>query len=263
MAIATNTTRKKLEAGELALGIGLRQARTVDIAPIMKTIGFDWLFIDMEHGSLSLDTATQISVAAQGVGITPIVRVPGFEHHHATRALDGGAHGIVFPHVDDAATAAQLAGNCRYPPVGRRSVTGALPQLDFEPTAIETTIETINELTFVVAMIETQAGVDNIEEIAKVPGIDCLLIGTSDLCAEFGIPGQTGSPRVHDVYDRVIQACRDNGKFAGMGGVYELDLMESYIAKGMQFILCGSDLALMIAAGKDRTKRLRAMGTST
>jgi len=259
MAIAVNRTRERLEAGELALGIGLRQARTVDIAPIMKTIGFDWLFIDMEHGSLSLDIATQISVAAQGVGITPIVRVPGFEHHHATRALDGGAHGIVFPHVDDAETAAQLVGNCRYPPIGHRSVTGALPQLEFEPTAIDTTIEAINALTFVVVMIETQAGVDNIEAIARVPGVDCLLIGTSDLCAEFGIPGETDSPRVHEVYARVIEACRANGKFPGMGGVYELDLMEKYIASGMKFILCGSDLALMLAAGKDRTAKLRAM----
>lgn len=263
MAVATNTTRQKLADGALALGIGLRQARTVDIAPVMKTIGFDWLFIDMEHGSFGLDVATQISVAAQGVGITPIVRVPGFEHYHATRALDGGAHGVVIPHVDDAETAARMVQNCRYPPLGHRSVTGALPQLEFVPTAIDKTIETINALTFVVVMIETQAGVDNIEAIASTPGVDCLLIGTSDLCAEFGIPGQTDSPRVVEVYQRVIEACRKNSIYPGMGGVYELPLMEKYIGMGMQFILCGSDLSLMLAAGSERTRALRAMSATT
>ena len=93
MISVTNVTKDKLEAGDLAIGVGLRQARTVDIAKAMKTAGFDWLFIDMEHNSMDLDVAVQISVAAQDTGITPIVRVPGFQHFHATRALDGGARG--------------------------------------------------------------------------------------------------------------------------------------------------------------------------
>ena len=73
-----NIAKEKLESGDLAIGVGIRQARTVDIAKAMKTAGFDWLFIDMEHNSMDIDTAVQISVAAQEVGITPLVRVPGF-----------------------------------------------------------------------------------------------------------------------------------------------------------------------------------------
>ena len=91
-----NAALDKLRAGELSIGVGLRQARTVDVAKIMYTAGFDWLFIDMEHNSMDMDMAVQISVAAHETGITPIVRVPGYEHYHATRALDGGAQGIVF-----------------------------------------------------------------------------------------------------------------------------------------------------------------------
>ena len=86
-----NHTKHQLAAGKLALGMGLRQARTCDIAAIAKTSGFDWLFIDMEHSSLDVDTAAQIANAALAVGITPIVRVPGKEHHHASRLLDAGA----------------------------------------------------------------------------------------------------------------------------------------------------------------------------
>ena len=95
-----NHTMQQLAAGKLAIGMGLRLARTVDIATIGKTCGYDWLFIDMEHNSMDVDTAAQISMASLAVGITPIVRVPGKEHHHASRLLDAGAQGIVVPHVD-------------------------------------------------------------------------------------------------------------------------------------------------------------------
>jgi 4-hydroxy-2-oxoheptanedioate aldolase len=110
MAGIRNVAKERMEAGELAIGVGLRQARTVDIAKIMKTAGYDFLFIDLEHSSIPLDVASQISCAAQDAGITPIVRVPGFEHWQAAKALDAGAQGIVVPHVDTAGQAAAMAG---------------------------------------------------------------------------------------------------------------------------------------------------------
>jgi 2-keto-3-deoxy-L-rhamnonate aldolase RhmA len=125
MVSVRNVAKERLMAGEFAIGVGLRQARTVDIGKIMKAAGYDFIFIDMEHNSMSIDLAAQISVAAQDAGITPIVRVPGFEHFHASRALDAGAQGIVVPHVDTAAVAARMVANCRYPPLDHRSVTGA------------------------------------------------------------------------------------------------------------------------------------------
>jgi len=91
MAATINVARERLARGQLSLGVGLRQARTVDIAKAMKTAGFDWLFIDLEHGSIPLDVAAQISTAALDAGITPIVRVPHAEYALATRALDTGA----------------------------------------------------------------------------------------------------------------------------------------------------------------------------
>ena len=257
MTTIRNPARERLEAGELALGIGLRQARTVDIGKMMKTCGFDWLFIDMEHNAMGIDIATQISVAAQDAGITPIVRVPGFQHFHATRALDCGAMGIVVPHVDDAVTAAKMVENCRYPPVGRRSVAGAMPQLDFETVPVSEATQVINDTTLLVIMLETPQAIENVEEIAAVDGIDILLIGTNDLCMEMGIPGQVGDPRIGEIFERVIAACRANGKYPGLGGVYDPPLVERYIALGMQFILVGSDVALMMAAARDRVARFR------
>ena len=119
-----NPARERLAKGELALGIGLRQARTVDIAAVMASCGFDWLFIDLEHGTMPLDIAVQISGAALSAGITPLVRVPSGQYSMATRALDGGALGIVMPHVDTAEEAKAVVEHLKYPPTGHRSVAG-------------------------------------------------------------------------------------------------------------------------------------------
>src|SRR4029077_8351955 len=105
-----NAAFDRLKAGELAVGIILRSARTVDIAPAMKAAGFDWLFLDLEHNSMDLDMAVQISVAALGAGIAPVARVPARQLWLATRILDGGGLGIVMPHVDTAGGGPQDAG---------------------------------------------------------------------------------------------------------------------------------------------------------
>lgn len=257
MVTVVNVTKARLEAGELALGVGLRQARTVDVGKIMKMCDYDWLFVDMEHNSMSVDTAVQISVAAQDAGVTPIVRVPGFQHFHATRVLDGGAQGVVIPHVDTAAVAAEMVSNTKYPPIGHRSVTGALPQVNFGAYSVGEVTPAINDSTLIVVMIETPTAVENVEAIAATPGVDVILVGTNDLCMEMGIPGQVGDKRVVKAMEQVIGACHSNGVHPGLGGVYDPSLMQQYIQMGMRFILAGSDLSFMMAAAKDRSSTLR------
>ena len=255
-----NVTKEKLAKGELALGVGLRQARSVDIGKAMKTAGFDWLFIDMEHNAMDIDIATQIAVAGQDAGITPIVRVPGFEHHLAARALDGGAQGIVFPHVDDAETAARLVSYCRYPPHGKRSMTSALPQLDFKSYPFGETAQMVNDATLIVIMLETPEAIANADKIAAVPGVDVLLIGTNDLCMEMGIPGAFMHERVQDAYKTMITACKSNGKVPGMGGIYAPDQMKTYIDLGARMILSGSDFAFMMKGAREQAAAVRALG---
>ena len=253
-----NVALDLLRAGELAVGIGLRQARTVDIAPAMKTSGFDWLFIDMEHNSMDLDTAVQICVAARAARISPIVRVPGFQHFHASRVLDGGAQGIVFPHVDDAKTAAQLVDFCRYPPNGHRSISGTLPQLDFETHPQEKAAAAINDATLLVFMLETPEAINNVDAIAAVSGVDALLIGTSDLTMEMGIPGQLEHSDVIAAYEKMIAACRKHKKHPGMGGIYQTELLQRYVGLGVKLILAGSDMSLLMSAGKSRVSDIRS-----
>lgn len=254
-----NRAKERLDAGELSLGVGLRQARTVDIGKAMLTAGFDWLFIDMEHNTMSLDDACNISVAAQAEGIAPIVRVPGTEHHHATRALDGGAQGIIVPHVDDVETAKQMVSNVRYPPLGHRSLYGALPQAGFQPHPMPDLMAGLNASTFLVLMIESPEGVAAADDIAALDGVDALLIGTADLTAEMGIPGQVTHPDVVAAYETVIAACKKHGKHPGMGGVYAPEAMKQYIDMGMRLILAGSDFAYMMAGARAQSSAVRAL----
>ena len=254
-----NRTKARLKAGGLALGMGLRQARTVDIATIAGTCGFDWLFIDTEHNSMSIDTACQIAMAAIATGVTPIVRVPGHQHYHCARALDNGALGVVVPHVDTAEEAQAVANACKYPPVGHRSIAGNMPGLGFEGMPVGEATRRMNDETLVVVMLESPRAIENADKIAAVNGIDSLLIGTNDLCAEMGIHGDFGNAHVSQAYEKVIAACARHGKYPGMGGVYDPKLMERYIRMGMRFVLSGNDLAFLMAGARERAAMLRAI----
>ncbi len=257
-AVLKNSATERLDKGELALGVILRQARTVDVAPIMKSCGFDWLFLDLEHNSMDLDIAVQIAVAALGAGIAPVARVPSGQLWMATRFLDGGGLGIVVPHVDTPEEAHKIAQALRYPPLGHRSVAGGLPHLGYAKLGLAETCAAINTATLVVVMLETPTAISNAAAIAAVEGIDSLLIGTNDLAMEMGIPGGFGDERIVAAYQAVCDACRAHKKFAGVGGIADEALLRRYIAMGVRLVLPGSDLAFMTKAASESAAAMRA-----
>ena len=258
MAHAINAAKARLRKGELAVGIGIRLVRNVDIIKVMKAAGFDWLFLDLEHGSMSIETACEISVAAQDSGIAPIVRVPYGELAMATRVLDGGALGIVIPHVDTAEEARDIADRLRYPPRGHRSVGGGQAQFDYASIPLGEMTEKSDENTLITVMIETPKAVENAEAIAAVPGIDCLLVGSSDLSMELGIPGQQGHEKIQSSVDKVVAACRKHNQWPGMGGAYTDDWLKLYTDKGMKLILSGNDLPMLTNAARAQQAKVRA-----
>ncbi len=258
MAIAINAAKARLRKNQLAVGIGVRLVRNVDIIKVMKAAGFDWLFLDLEHGAMSIETACEISVAAQDSGIAPIVRVPYGELAMATRVLDGGALGIVIPHVDTAEEAKEIADRLRYPPRGHRSVGGGQAQFDYAPMPLGEMTRQSDDNTLITVMIETPKAVKNAAAIAAVPGIDCLLVGASDLSMELGIPGDTGHPKVQAAVDKVVAACRKHGKWPGMGGAYSEELLKLYTGKGMKLLLAGNDLPMLTGAARAHHAKVRS-----
>jgi 4-hydroxy-2-oxoheptanedioate aldolase len=257
MSAVRNPARERLERGEVSLGLGIRLSRSVDIAKILKTSDYDWLFLDLEHGTMSLDTASQISVAALDAGIAPIVRVPAMQHAMATRALDGGALGIVMPHVDSAEEAREIVDRLKYPPAGHRSVSGAQPQFDYRAMKIGELTTALNAATLTVVMVETPKAIANVDEIAAVPGVDVVLVGTNDLAAEMGIPGDFANPKIAGAYEKIVAACKKHKKFPGMGGVYSDELMKEYVGMGMRMVLAGGDVGMLMQAASQRSRFLR------
>jgi 4-hydroxy-2-oxoheptanedioate aldolase len=254
MAVS-NLARERLERGELSLGVGIRVMHGVEVAKAMKSAGFDWLFIDLEHGALSIETASQMCLAALDAGISPLVRVPNGEYSLATRLLDNGALGIVVPHVETAEEACNIADRLRYPPLGHRGVFSMMPQFDYRPTANLTV--SLNSTNLIAVMLESANAIDNAEAIAAVPGIDVLLIGTNDLSIDMGVSGELGNAKIVDAYARMITACQKHAKWPGMGGVYDEKLMGRYIDMGARFVLAGSDLGFLMDGGSTRTSHLR------
>ena len=259
MAIIQNTSLARLRAGKISIGFGAGALRTVATPMYAKAAGFDWLFIDMEHGAFSINEATQLCIAALPTGVTPIVRVCFDALDEATRALDNGAMGIVIPHIDTPEQAKRVADALRYPPQGHRSWGGDIAAYGFSPPPAAEAQAEINAEVMVVAMIETEAAVANAEAIAATPGIDVLLIGTSDLSADMGISGQVGHERVQNAYRTVIAACRKHGKFAGLGGVYDDVWARTYIQWGAKFVLGGADQMFILQAATARARFLASL----
>jgi len=132
-----------------------------------------------------------------------------------------------------------------------------MPAFDFARVNAAEAIAAINATTLVVVMIETPQAVENADAIAAVDGVDVLLIGTNDLTAELGIPGEFGHAKAVAAYETVIAACRKHNKWPGMGGVYSEDLLAKYIGMGVRFVLAGADLGMLMAASTQRAKFLR------
>ena len=231
--------------------------RTVNAGMIAKTCDFDWLFIDMEHGTFDVDLTCQIASTCLNTGVTPIVRIPGHQHFHIARVLDGGAQGIIAPHVDTIEQAKAIVSAAKYPPVGKRSMSNNLPQFEMKQMPGGDLAHQLNNNTLVIVMLETPDAIENAEGIASVEGIDILMIGTNDLCAEMGIPGQFDHSRIIDAYEKMITACHKHGRYAGMGGVYEPSLMEKYIKMGVRFLLGGADLGFIMSEATHRSQFLK------
>jgi 4-hydroxy-2-oxoheptanedioate aldolase len=252
-----NSLKEKLERGEQALSMIVRLVQSPEIALLAKSSGFDSLYVDLEHNTFSLETACRICTAAISVGIAPLVRVPGASPDYISRVLDGGALGVIVPHVTTAEDVRSVVELAKFAPVGKRSIGGPLPHLQFRKLPVRQMHQVMNDATMVVAMLETLEAVENMDEIAAVPGLDMMLVGTNDLCSEFGIPGEFDHEKVSEVYAAAIAATKRHGKHLGIGGLASRpDLIAKYVAMGARYVSTGSDLQFLQDAATARVNAL-------
>lgn len=238
----SNPVGDLMEEDQIALCLCVRMARTVDVGSIAAAAGFNALYVDMEHSPISADEASAICMAAPGFGVTPFVRVPQDDIGLASRLLDGGAYGIIFPHVETKAQARRVAEACLFPPRGVRSAVGSTIHLGFEGLSQREAGLQLDELTITTVMIETELGVENARDIAAVDGVDMVMVGTADLSATMGIPGALDSPEIISACKKVAKACKEHGKIFALGGVRDNpQLAADYAAMGARFIIAGMD----------------------
>jgi 2-keto-3-deoxy-L-rhamnonate aldolase RhmA len=264
MPLLASDALQRIRGGKLALGLGVHHLRGAAVPLLARAAGYDFLFIDAEHGAISTPEISQISVPALGLGVVPIVRICAGAFDEGTRALDNGALGLVVPHVDTPEEAHRLVQAFRFAPMGHRSTGGSNAAFGYRPPPAAEASKILNAELLIIPMIETPLAVENAEAIAAIAGIDALLIGTNDLALEMGIPGQLGHERVREAYEKVGAACRRHNKVLGMGGVYDQELATRYIGVGARFVLGANDHALLLNAATQRAEFLRAipLGTS-
>jgi 4-hydroxy-2-oxoheptanedioate aldolase len=256
--VLRNHVKEKLARGEVVASMTVRLVRGIEIARIAKTAGFDSLYVDMEHSSFSLETMGQICIAALEVGITPFVRVPGLAD--VQRILDAGALGIIAPHVSSAAEARDYVKAAKYPPLGERSNAGNLPHLQYRSFPAAEAYAAVDAATMVIVQFESAAAIDNADAIMAVDGVDMVLIGTNDLLADFGLPGQYDHPRVHEAYTKTLAACQKHGKHLAVGGfATRADLAAKYVRMGARYVSTGTDLGFLLAACAAKAKEVQDM----
>jgi 2-dehydro-3-deoxyglucarate aldolase/4-hydroxy-2-oxoheptanedioate aldolase len=210
-----NRVKRALAEGGTALGTMVFEFGTPGIGRIVAASGADFVLFDMEHTGWSTETLKSLFAACGGTDLVPMARVPAAQYHLIARALDVGAMGIMVPMVDSEAQARLIAQSAKYPPAGRRGAAFGVAHDDYTGGDIVAKIRGANAEGLLIAQIETSAGLEQVERIAAVDGIDVLWIGHFDLTNSLGIPADFAHPTYLAAVERVLNACRQHGKTAG------------------------------------------------
>ncbi len=251
-----NKVKQALHAGRLQLGAGFWQMRSPEVARLLAAAGFDWVFVDTEHGGFDLETVQDICRVARLSGLAPLVRVGDLQYPLVARSLDCGAAGIVFPRVEDPELLAQAISWTKFPPLGIRGFGLALHHLDYETHPFPEVIEHVNANTMVVFQIETVRAFEAREELLAAPGVDAVMVGPADLSISLGVPGEFEHPRVIETIERIRDSCLAHGVAPGIQ-TRNLKLAQFWRDRGMLFLGCGNELSMLWESAAAITRSLR------
>jgi 2-keto-3-deoxy-L-rhamnonate aldolase RhmA len=244
VATRPDEIKKRLAAGEPVLGSMVFEFFTPGIARICANAGAEFVMYCMEHTGAGFETLKPQFALCRALGIAPLVRVPATEYHFVARALDIGAFGVMVPLVDTAEQAERIVSFTRYPPKGRRGAAFGFAHDDYQGGDVVQKMRAIHERTLVICMIETRAGLENVEAIAAVDGVDVVWLGHFDLTNFLGIPGQFSHPQYREAVARIAAAAKKQGKAAGYMGASP-ELGREYLGHGYRMIATGTDHGLL------------------
>lgn len=238
-----NPVKEKLKAGQSVIGVVI-SVNNVEVAAQAANLGFDFLWIEMEHSPISLEGLRNMVLATRGLPAIPIARPPVNELWTAKRVLDAGALGVIFPFTRTPELARQAVAACRYPPQGLRGSGADLAQ--FRWPAPEGYYDFADENVLVVAVVEDTSAVSHIDEIAAIPGLDVLFIGTSDLSFSLGLRGRQDEARLDEAVGKIAAAAKKHGKVLGRPA-RTTEEIQRFAKQGFQFFMTGTEIDLMSA----------------
>lgn len=239
-----NLVKQNLRAGKLQLGTGFGQLRSPEIPKMLAAAGFQWAFIDTEHGGFDLETVQDICRVSVMAGLSPIVRVGDLQYSLVARALDCGGQGIIFPRVESPELLERAVSWTKFPPAGVRGYGLTAVQVDYEPLTFAQIIEHMNENTMVVLQIETRRALEARDELLAVGGIDAVMIGPADLSISLGVPGEFQHPKMVEAMEKVRDSCVKRGIAPGTQ-TRSSALAKFWKERGMLFLGCSNDTAML------------------
>ena len=240
-----NSVKKALKAGQVQIGCGFTQLRSTEAIRALAAAGFNWTFIDGEHGPFDIATIQDLCKAAVTVGISPIVRVADMQYALVARALDCGAQGVVFPRVESPEILARAISWTKFPPVGVRGFGLGPWQFEYEKVTLAHAAEHFNANTMVVLQLETATALERRDELLSIPGIDAVMIGPVDLSISLGVPGDFEHPKMVDAMEKIRDSCIKHGVAPGCQ-VRSVALARFWKERGMKFLGSGNEVSFLL-----------------
>jgi 2-keto-3-deoxy-L-rhamnonate aldolase RhmA len=236
-----NQVKRKLASGGVVVGTMMIEFATTGIGRLAASAGAEFGVFDMEHSGWSIDVIRMLMASSRSADLVPLVRPPAVEYHQIARVLDMGAMGVVVPFIDEPEQAEFVVRCCKYPPLGRRGAAFSIAHDDYMGGNVGQKMSSANDEVMIVVQIESTRGLENVEKIASVPGVDAVWIGQFDLSASMGIPGDVNHADFLDAQARILRACQHAGVAAGYGSLF-LDDVVAAREQGFRFLVYVADL---------------------
>lgn len=254
----TSRIKTRLSANQPALVTSLQYSDPA-LYELVSMLGFDGIWIDLEHHHRSLETAAQLMRAAR-IGTSDIIARPAKgEFLRMSRMLEAGAQGILYPRCDDAKEAAEVVRWSKFAPLGDRGFDGSHPDVPFASLAVPDYLKQANEQTLVIVQIESPEALAQAEKIAAVNGVDVLMLGPADFCIASGIPGQWDHPVIDDAVQRLADAARRAGKHWG-SPTRSVEHTQQLLDLGARFICHNSDFQIIKEGFEQLRKSFETLG---
>jgi 2-keto-3-deoxy-L-rhamnonate aldolase RhmA len=236
--------KNEFEKGNKLRGAMIFEFFSPGIPLILKNAGCEFIIFDMEHGGLSLEQFKTLAAISNANKIFPLIRIPELSYNYIARALDLGAVGIMIPMVNSVQEAKQIVQFSKYPPVGIRGAGFGFAHDNYINENPLSYIEKANNKLINIIQIETRLGLESVEEIASIKGVDCLWVGHFDLTNFLEIPGNFKSPIYLDAINRIVSAAKANNKSLGIM-VNDKSELEMYSNLGFNVIAVGTEMSLL------------------